>query len=41
MGGALVLHVQPNGDGEILWGHSTVSMSIGYMKSTDKKAQVN
>lgn len=40
LGGALVLHVSKTGEGAILWGHTTESMSVGYMKSTDRKAKV-
>lgn len=39
MGGALVLHVK-NGEGSLLWGHSTESMSVGYMKTTDTRPKV-
>ncbi|KAK9696725.1 Asparaginase [Popillia japonica] len=39
LGGALVLHVSKTGEGAILWGHTTESMSVGYMKSTDRKAK--
>ncbi|KAK4883257.1 hypothetical protein RN001_006576 [Aquatica leii] len=37
LGGALVLHINTDGEGALLWGHSTESMSIGYMKTTDLK----
>lgn len=40
MGGALVVHVSKNGEGSLLWGHSTESMSIGYMKTSDKRPKV-
>ncbi|KAJ8968009.1 hypothetical protein NQ314_002543 [Rhamnusium bicolor] len=40
MGGALVLHVNLNGEVSLLWGHSTESMGVGYMKTTDEKPKV-
>ncbi|XP_071051623.1 threonine aspartase 1 isoform X2 [Onthophagus taurus] len=36
-GGALVLHLSKNGECSILWAHSTESMSVAYMKSTDNQ----
>lgn len=36
-GGALVLHVSRNAEISILWGHSTETMSLGYMMTSDKK----
>ncbi|XP_018574888.1 threonine aspartase 1 [Anoplophora glabripennis] len=39
MGGALVLHVSLNGEVSILWGHSTETMAVGYMRYTDQKPQ--
>lgn len=40
LGGALVLHISKKGEGSLLWGHSTESISIGYMKTTDLKPKV-
>ncbi|KAB0802041.1 hypothetical protein PPYR_04227 [Photinus pyralis] len=37
LGGALVLHLTTEGEGAVLWGHSTETMSVGYMKTTDVK----
>lgn len=39
LGGALVLHVN-KGEVALLWGHSTETMSVGFMKLNDKKPQV-
>lgn len=41
MGGALVIFNGANGLSEVLWAHSTSTMSIGYMKTTDKKPSVS
>lgn len=40
MGGALAIHITKNGEGSLLWGHTTESISIGYMKTTDVKPKV-
>lgn len=40
MGGALAIHITPNGEGSLLWGHTTQSISIGYMKTTDARPKV-
>lgn len=40
MGGALAIHVTENGEGSLLWGHTTESFSVGYMKTTDERATV-
>lgn len=40
MGGALVLHKSKNGDGSLLWAHTTRTMSVGYMSTSDQKAKV-
>ncbi|KAJ8965736.1 hypothetical protein NQ317_003865 [Molorchus minor] len=37
MGGALVLHINLDGEVSLLWGHSTESMGVGYMKVSDDK----
>lgn len=39
-GGALALHVSENGDGSVLWAHTSESMSIGYMNISDSKPKV-
>ncbi|GJQ74419.1 hypothetical protein Trydic_g21289 [Trypoxylus dichotomus] len=39
LGGALVLYFSKTGEGAILWGHTTESMSVGYMRSTDQRAK--
>lgn len=42
MGGALVLHANnTNGEVSLLWGHSTGTMGIAYMKTTDKNPKVS
>lgn len=40
MGGALAIHISQNGEGSLLWGHTTESISVGYMKTTDTRAKV-
>lgn len=40
MAGALVMNVSKNGEGSLLWGHTTESMSIGYMMTSDEKPKV-
>ncbi|XP_017785858.1 PREDICTED: threonine aspartase 1-like [Nicrophorus vespilloides] len=35
--GALAVHVSKTGEGTVLWGHSTESMSVGYMRISDAK----
>lgn len=39
LGGALVLH-ENSGEVSVLWAHSTETMSVGFMKLTDKKPRV-
>lgn len=39
MGGALAIHVTDTGQGTVLWGHTTTTMSVGYMKTSDIKAK--
>lgn len=42
MGGALVLHINnENREASLLWGHSTETMGVGYMKTTDRKPKVS
>lgn len=40
MGGALAVHVSQNGEGSLLWGHTTESISVGFMKTTDARPTV-
>lgn len=40
MGGALVLHISKNGEGSVLWTHTTDSISVGYMKSDESRPKV-
>lgn len=38
MGGALAIHIEPHKkEVSLLWGHSTESMGVGFMKVTDEK----
>lgn len=42
MAGALVAHVNnENGEVSVLWGHSTETMGVGYMKTSDHKPTVS
>lgn len=34
IGGALVVYVDPSGEGEILWGHSSRTMGVAYMNAS-------
>lgn len=39
--GALVLHINcKTGDSAVLWGHTTESMSVGFMRLTDANPTV-
>lgn len=40
MGGALVLHISKNGEGSVLWTHTTDSISVGYMKTDQSRPKV-
>ncbi|XP_018328264.1 threonine aspartase 1 isoform X2 [Agrilus planipennis] len=39
LGGALVLHVKPSKEGHVMWGHSTETMSVGFLNCNDGKAK--
>lgn len=42
LAGALVVHVNnKNGEVSLLWGHSTETMGVGYMKTSDQRPQVS